>query len=399
MDIRLDFPMLKDGIIYFDNAATTFKPNMVIDSVKEYYSDYCANVHRGDYNISLKTDMMFENSRKKVANFINSSSVEEIVFTSGTTEGLNIITNGFLKNYLKEGDEVLTTKSEHASLLLPLFKVCKETDSYVKYIKLNDEYKITLDNLKESINKKTKVIFISHITNVIGDIRPIKEIVEIAHKNNILVIVDGAQSIGHMKIDVNELDVDFFVFSGHKMTAPTGIGVLYGKYDLLNSVTPLILGGGMNTSFLPTGEIEYKTLPHRLEAGTNNIAGVIGLGSAIDYLNMLDINMIFEYEKKLKEYLVKKLKELDDIIIYNETSESSIVTFNVKDVFSQDTAIYLNDYNICIRSGNHCAKILKDEINTKNTCRISLSFYNTQEEIDKLISVLKSSKGIINQIL
>ncbi len=399
MNVRLDFPMFKDNIIYFDNAATTFKPKMVIDSMVDYYENYSANAHRGDYNISLKTDMMYESTRKKVANFINAEKTEEIVFTSGSTEGLNILAQGFLNYYLNEDDEILTTKSEHASLLLPIFDVCKKRNSYIKYIKLTEDYKVTLDNVKKAMTNKTKVIVLSHITNVIGDIRPIKEIVEYAHLNNIIVIVDGAQSVPHMKVDVKDLDVDFLVFSGHKMCGPTGIGVLYGKYDLLDSVRPLMLGGGMNSQFLSTGEIELKSLPHRFEAGTPHIAGVIGLGAAIDYLNMIEIDKVHEYELLLKEYLIKKIKELDNIEIYNENSESSIVIFNMKDVFSQDTAIYLNDYNICIRSGNHCAKILKEEINTKNTCRISLYFYNTKEEIDKLISVLKSSKGLIDSIL
>ena len=400
MNIREEFPMLKNNsIIYFDNGATTFKPKIVIDSICEYYENYSANAHRGDYNISLKTDMMYENARKKVKDFINASRPEEIVFTSGTTESLNMIIKGYFKKQLKRGDEVLLTKSEHASNIIPWFDLCKEIGCVVKYIDLDDDYKVTMENVIKAITPNTKVISLAHITNVVGDIRPIKEICEYAHSNGIMVVVDGAQSVPHISVDVTDLDVDFLTFSGHKMCGPTGIGVLYGKYDLLTLMEPYNSGGGMNASFLSTGEVEYKSLPHKLEAGTPNIAGAIGLGAACDYLKILDLDKIHDYETKLREYLILRLKTLDNIEIYNENSESGIVAFNIKNVFSQDTAIYLNDYNICVRAGNHCAKILKDEINIKNTCRISLYFYNTKEEIDKLISVLKNSDTLFNQIL
>ena len=399
MDIREEFPMLKNNIIYFDNGATTFKPQIVIDSICDYYQNYSANAHRGDYNISLKTDMMYENARKKVKEFINADKLEEIIFTSGTTESLNMVVEGFFGNYLKDKDEILLTKSEHASNILPWFNLCKKNKCVVKYIDLDEDYKVSLENVKNAITSKTKVISLAHITNVVGDIRPIKEIAEYAHSLGMLVVVDGAQSVPHIKVDVQDLDCDFLAFSGHKMCGPTGIGVLYGKYELLDKIEPYYLGGGMNTTFLSTGEVEYKSLPQRLEAGTPNIAGAIGLGAACDYLKILDLDKIHEYESKLREYLVMKLKNLDNIEIYNENSESGIVAFNIKNVFSQDTAIYLNDYNICIRAGSHCAKILKDEIDIKNTCRVSLYFYNTKEEIDKLIHLLKNSDTLYNQIL
>ncbi len=399
MNIREEFPMLNKNIIYFDNAATTFKPQIVIDGICEYYKNYSANAHRGDYNISLKTDMMYENARKKIKELINASKPEEIIFTSGTTEGLNMVVEGFFGNLLKENDEILLTKSEHASNLLPWFRLCKKNKCIVKYIDLDENYKVTLENIKKVVSSNTKVISLAHITNVVGDIRPIKEIVEYAHSLGILVVVDGAQSVPHMKVDVQDLDCDFLAFSGHKMCGPTGIGVLYGKFDLLDSMEPYNLGGGMNLSFSSTGEVEYKSLPQRLEAGTPNIAGAIGMGAAADYLKILDLDKIHEYEVKLREYLVMKLKTLDNVEVYNESSESGIVAFNIKNIFSQDTAIYLNDYNICVRAGSHCAKILKDELEIKNTCRISLYFYNTKEEIDKLISVLKNSDTLFNQIL
>ena len=401
MDIRKEFPMLlnNSNLIYFDNAATTFKPKLVIDSIKDYYENYTSNAHRGDYNISLKTDMKYEATRKKVKDFINASRVEEIIFTSGTTESLNMIIKSFFKDHLNKNDEILITKSEHASNVLPWFEISKEIGSVIKYIELDNKMQVTLDNVKKAITPNTKVISLAHITNVVGDIRPIKEITNYAHSKGILVVVDGAQSVPHMKVDVQDLDCDFLAFSAHKMCGPTGVGILYGKFDLLEKMKPYNLGGGMNASFLSTGEVEYKSLPQRLEAGTPNIAGIIGFGSAIDYLSLLDMNKVHEYELKLKEYLVKKLKENDKVEIYNEDSQSGIVAFNIKNVFSQDTAIFLNDYNICVRAGNHCAKILKDELEIKNTCRISLYFYNTKEEIDKLIEVLKNVDMLYNQIL
>jgi len=401
MDIREEFPMLvnNNDLIYFDNGATTFKPKLVIDSIKDYYENYTSNAHRGDYNISLKTDMKYESTRKKVKEFINAEKIEEIIFTSGTTESLNMVIKSYFKNILNEGDEVLVTKSEHASNLLPWFDLAKDIGINVKYIELDSDMKVTLENIKKIVTPNTKVISIAHITNVVGDIRPIKEITEYAHTFGIKVVVDGAQSVPHMKVDVQDLDCDFLAFSAHKMCGPTGVGVLYGKFDLLKQMTPYNLGGGMNALFTSDGVIEYKSLPQRLEAGTPNIAGIIGLGAAIDYLSLLDMDKVHEYELKLKEYLVKKLKENDKVEVYNETSESGIVAFNIKNVFSQDTAIFLNDYNICVRAGNHCAKILKDELEIKNTCRVSLYFYNTKEEIDKLIEVLKNSDMLYHQIL
>ena len=253
-----------------------------------------------------------------------------------------------------------------------------------------------IDDLK---TKNTKVISIAHITNTIGDIRPIKEIGKFAKENNIYFVVDGAQSIPHLKTDVNDLNIDFLAFSGHKMLGPTGIGVLYGKYNLLDKTSPINFGGGMNTSFEANGEFEYKSLPTRLEAGTQNIEGVLGLGTAIDYLNSIGMDNIHKYELELRKYLVNELEKIDNIVVYNKNSDSGIVMFNIKDVFAQDTAVYLNNYNICVRAGNHCAKILKDELGIKNTCRISLYFYNTKEEIDILIDKLKASKNIFEVVL
>lgn len=397
---REDFPMLKDNkIIYFDNGATTLKPQKVIDSIVEYYSDYTANAHRGDYKNSLKVDEMYEGVRKKVRDFINAKETSEITFTTGTTDSMNLIVFGYFKNILKKDDEVLITESEHASNILPWFILEKEIGIKVKYIPLNKKNEVTIENVEKSITEKTKVISLAHITNVIGDIRPIREISILAHKKNIYMVVDAAQSISHLEVDVQKLDIDFLAFSAHKIYGPTGVGVLYAKFELLDKITPKNYGGGMNATFTNDGYVELREIPTRLEAGTPNIAGVIGLGAALDYISNIGLETIKEYEHKLKRYLISKLKELDFIEIYNQHNSGSIVAFNIRGIFSQDTAVYLDKYNICVRAGNHCAKILNNVFNVNNTCRISLSFYNTKEEIDKLIEVLKNSKNIWNEIL
>ena len=394
---RDDFEILKTGIIYFDNGATTLKPKILSLATSDYYNYYSSNAHRGDYALSLKASAEYDSSREKVAKLINASN-DEVVFTSGTTDSLNKIVFGFFKDYLKKDDEVLLTVSEHASNILPWFELALQTGIKVKYIDLSSDYKVNLENVKKAISDKTKVISLAHITNVIGDIRPIEEIVKYAHEKNILVVVDGAQSVPHMKVDVKKLDVDFLAFSAHKMCGPTGVGVLYGKKELLDKTKPIIFGGGMNASFENDGYREYKEVPEKLEAGTPNIAGVIGFGYVIDYLNSIGFDNIHKRELELKKYLLERLKEIDDVTIYNEKSESGIVTINYKDIFSQDLSIYLDKYNICTRAGSHCAKILKDELHIKNTLRISLYFYNTEEEIDKLILALKNP-NIKNEII
>lgn len=387
---REDFPMTKENLIYFDNAATTLKPKIMLDYLKSYYYEYCSNAHRGDYDISLKTDEMYEKTRTIVKKFINAKSNNEIIFTSGCTDSLNRIIFGYFKYTLNPGDEVIITKSEHASNILPWFELKEQNNFNIKYAKLNSNYELTFESIKEAITEKTKVISIAHITNVIGDSRPIEKIIDYAHKLGILVVIDGAQSVPHMEIDVQTLDIDFLAFSAHKMCGPTGIGILYGKESLLNNMKPLLFGGGMNASFDNNGVRIYKDLPYTLEAGTPNIADVISFGGVVDYIQSIGMKKIHEYEKELKKYAISRLKEVKDIIIYNEESENGIISFNIKDVFSQDLAIYLNKYKICVRAGNHCAKILKDELGVKNTCRASFYFYNTKEEIDKLVLALKN---------
>lgn len=387
---REDFPILNKDIIYFDNGATTLKPKVLCDSLNDYYMNYSANAHRGDYDISLKVDMMYEGTRKLVKEFINANDEKEIIFTSGATDSLNKIIFGYFKQYLKEGDEILLNHAEHASNLLPWYELVEQNNLKVKYIPLDNSYSVTLENVKKSITPKTKVISIAHITNVVGDVRNIKEIIKYAHSLGILVVVDGAQSVPHMKIDVKDLGCDFLVFSAHKMCGPTGLGIMYGKEKLLNNTHPIIFGGGMNASFDEEGVRVYKEIPGILEAGTPNIAAVISFGNVIKYINDIGIEKIQKYEQELKKYAIEKLNDVKDLIIYNENTQSGIITFNMKDVFAQDLAIYLNKYNICVRAGNHCAKILKNDLKIKNTCRASFYFYNTKEEIDKLVEVLKN---------
>ena len=396
---RDDFPMLKEDIIYFDNGATSLKPKCVIDKMTEYYEKYSANAHRGDYDISFNVDMEYENSRELVRKFINAKSKEEIVFTSGTTESLNMIASGFFANLLDAGDEILITTSEHASNVLPWFRLAKDLGCIVNFIPLDENLHVTLDNVKRSVTPRTKVIAIAEITNVIGDIRPIKEITKFAHENDIFVVVDGAQSVPHLITDVQKSDIDFLAFSGHKMLGPTGIGVLYGKKELLEHLEPINMGGGMNESFDTVDSVFLKGLPTRLEAGTPNIAGVIGLGEAIRYLNKIGMEKIHDREVHLRNYLIEKLLPINHIDIINLEADSGVVAFNVDGIFSQDVAYFLNKYNICVRAGSHCAKILKNATGVVNTLRISLYFYNTESEIDEFVELLKNKQKIENEML
>ena len=388
---REDFKILNNNIIYLDNGATSLTPNSVIEKMNEYYNNYNSNIHRGDYKISLKSSSEYEEVRKLVKEFINAKSEKEIVFTSGTTESLSMIIFGYFMNHLNKDDEVLVTKSEHASNILPWFDLENKIGIKVKYIPLNEDYTFNIDNLINSITENTKVVSIAEITNVIGDIRDIKEITRICHEKGIKVVVDAAQSAGHKKIDVQDSDIDFLGFSAHKMLGPTGVGVLYGKEELLKELDSFKKGGGTTISFDSSKEIVYKDLPYNLEAGTPNIAGVIGLGEAIKYINNIGIDKIEKYILELKEYLVEKTKDIPNLIIYNKDVKGSTFIFNIDKVFSQDTAIYLDKYNICVRAGDHCDKKLKDEINQTNTVRVSLYIYNTKEDIDKLAEVLNNN--------
>ncbi len=399
--IREDFPMLRGlkmqgkPLIYFDNAATSLKPKKVLDAIYDYYASYCANSHRGDYDIAHRVDVEFEETRKVVANFINAKSENEIVFTSNTSMGLNMIAYGLMKE-LHEGDEILLSEAEHASNVLPWFHVAQEKNVSIKYIPLDSKGRLTLANLKKSLNEHTKIVALAHVSNVLGYILDASSFAKEIHKYGAYFVLDGAQSVPHMKVDVKEIDCDFLCFSGHKMLAPTGIGVLYGKYELLEKMDPLLSGGGMNTRFDMCGNVSLQVPPLKFEAGTPNIEGVIGLKAAIEYLNEIGMENIDKRERELKKYAIEGLKKLDNVILYNEDSESGIITFNIKDVFSQDAGSYFNAKGICVRTGLHCAKILTDFLNTDGTVRASLAFYNTKEEIDTFIETCRNGGNFLD---
>lgn len=394
---REDFPMLNNDLVYLDNSATSLKPKCVIDKMVDYYENYSANAHRGDYDISYRVDTEYEKVREDVSLFLNCDK-ECIVFTSGTTDSLNMIALGYFKKRLNSSDEILITKAEHASNVLPWFNIHKENGTKIKYIELDNNL-VTLENVKKAITNNTKVISLAIVTNVLGDVRPLKEIIKYAHEHNILVVVDAAQGAPHMRIDVTDLDADFLALSAHKMYGPTGLGILYGKYGLLVDTDPVNLGGGMNESFDTPDDVILKDVPTKFEAGTPNIASVIAFGESIKYLNNIGMDVIHEREVYLKKLLVKKLKDIKHIHIYNSDTESGLVTFTVDDIFSQDVAYYLNKYHVCVRAGNHCAKLLKDVIGVTNTVRVSLAFYNNEDEINMLVDLLKDKDRIVKEMI
>lgn len=365
---RSDFEILKNDLIYFDNAATTLKPNILIKKITEYYKEYSSNIHRGKYSIGKIAEHEYEETRKLVAQFINAKE-NEIIFTSGTTDSINKIVFGFFRDHLKSDDEVILTTKEHASLILPWYKL----DVKIKFV----------DNIEDIIiNEHTKVISLAHITNVTGELRDIKKITKFAHDNNIFVLLDAAQSLGHIKTDVKDLDVDFLCASAHKMCGPTGVGILYGKYNLLKETNPIILGGGMNKIFDDKSVI-YASIPYLFEAGTPNIGGVISFKESIKYLNMIGLNRIYEHEVKLKEYFINNIN--DNYIIYNKNIDSGIISFNHKYYSCDSIASYLDSFNVCIRSGKHCSKLIP-----VSSCRISFYFYNTIDEVKKVIEILNN---------
>lgn len=401
-EIRSHFPMLNSNktmqnhtLVYLDNASTTFKPQCVIDAVVDYYSNYSVNSHRGDYDLAHVVDTKYEESRQVVADFIHARK-EEIIFTSGTSMSINLVAYGYGIKHLTSDDEVLLTQAEHASNVLPWFHVHDVTGCSIGYIPLDEEGRLTPENVEASISSKTKIISIAHVTNVLGHVVDVKRICEIAHKHGIIVVVDGAQSVPHQVTDVVDLDCDFLAFSGHKMCGPTGIGVLYGRYDLLKDMDPLMSGGGMNARFDMCGEVSLLLPPYKFEAGTQNIAGAIGLASAINYLTSIGMENINRREKELREYAIERLSKVDNIHIYNKNAEAGIITFNYEGVFAQDLATHLNAKGICVRSGQHCAKILMDFLKCHATVRASLYFYNTKEEIDALVEAVKTGGDFLD---
>ena len=393
-----DFPMLDSDIIYFDNGATTLKPKRVVDAMNQYYLEHTSNIHRGDYDAATITNQKYDEVRKIVSKFVNCDS-REVIYTSGATMSINMVVFGYMRKHLKKGDEVLLNKGEHASNILPWIKLAEEIGIVLKYAPLNEHYELTYDNLIHSVTEKTKVISLAHVTNVIGDVRDVEKIGKYCRNHNILFHVDGAQSVPHMREDFKNSYMDFLSFSGHKMCGPTGIGILVGRYELLEEMDPLCYGGGMNSFFEEDNSYELKSIPVRFEAGTPPIAEVIGLGEAIHYLMDIGMDKIHNYEMELKKYLIDKIQDIPNVILYNQSSDSCILAFNLKDVFAQDTSVYLNHYHICVRAGNHCAKMLKDEMDVKNTVRVSMYFYNTKEDVDHLVDALRNSKDIYNIVL
>lgn len=393
--IRQDFPMIKNNpdLIYFDSSATSFKPQCVIDAVNKYYQYENCNIHRGDYNLSFNVSKQYDDTREVVRHFINAKSPKEIVFTNGASSSLNLVAYGYAMKFLNKDDVILTTQVEHASNILPLFRVSEKTGAQIKYIPLNDDATFDIDLYEKCFieNPNIKFVSITNVSNVMGYIYPVKQIATIAHKYGAVVSIDGAQSVPHVKTDVIDSDIDFLSFSSHKMCGPAGVGVLYGKYELLQKMDPYMYGGGSNARFDNCGNILLKNAPEKFEAGTSCIEGVLGLKAAILYLESIGMENIEEYGKELTKYCMDKLKQLDNVDIYNIKSESGIVTFNVKKVFSQDAASYLNANNIAVRSGNHCAKILLNVIKVSETIRASFYFYNTKQEVDKFIEVVKET--------
>lgn len=393
MNYESYFPMIKNDLVYFDNGATTLKPITVINKEIEYLSCYTANSHRGDYNNSFRVDDEIDNTRNLIKEFINAKSKDEIIFTANATDSLNLAVNGYFKNNLKKGDEVVLNKAEHASNILPWLMLKKEIGIEIKYAPLNKDNTLSLDNIKKVITKNTKVVSFAEVTNVIGDTRDVKTIVEYCHKLGILVVVDASQSVPHKKVDVSLTDVDFLAFSAHKMLGPTGVGVLYGKYELLKKMLPVKYGGGMNLYYGEEG-VSLVEIPYRFEAGTPNISGIIAFSESIKFLNKVGFGNIELKEKHLRKYLLSELKKIPYIKIYNESVASNIVLINIDGITSGDLGLYLNTKNICVRSGKHCTKMLGDESGFEDTVRISLYFYNSYEEIDKLVLALKDFNAI-----
>lgn len=382
-------------LIFLDNASTTFKPQSVIDTLTKYYSQTTSNSHRGDYDLCYQMDVEVENSRQVIADFINGEK-KEIIFTSGTSMSINLIAYGYGIKFLTADDEILITEAEHASNVLPWFRVHELTGCKISYIPLDKKGRLTPENLRKVISKKTKMVCVAHVTNVLGFIAPIKELAKIAHEYGAVIAVDGAQSVPHIKTDVKDLDIDFLSFSGHKMCGPTGVGVLWGKYDLLDKMDPFLAGGGMNAKFDMCGDIEYLIPPSKFEAGTMNLSGILGLKTAVEFINEIGIDNIHEHEINLRKYFIEKAKDIEDLIIYNEEGDTGIVTFNIRDVFAQDEATLLNSKGIAVRSGQHCAKILTNFLKTSATCRMSTYLYTTYEDIDQFLNALREGGNILD---
>ena len=402
MNYKEDFPILNNrDIAYLDSGATTQKPIQVIKEVEKFYEKYNANPHRGAYTLSIEATELYENTRAKIAKFINARYKEEIIFSKNATESLNLIAYSYGMDNLKKDDEVVLSIMEHHSNLVPWQKVTKATDSKLKYMYINENFELSDEEIESKITDKTKIVGITHVSNVLGTINNVKKIIKYAHKKGAIVIVDASQSIPHMKIDVQDLDADFLVFSGHKMLAPLGIGVLYGKREILNKMEPFLMGGDMieyvyeqNTTFAP--------LPNKFEAGTQNVEGVVGLGAAIDYIENIGYDNIQKIEKDVVSYARQELSKLDYLTLYmtpNEENHSSVISFNMNGVHPHDVASILDTEGVCVRSGNHCAQPLMRFLGIDSTCRASFYFYNTKEDVDRLVKALNKAYDMFSKYI
>lgn len=400
--IRKDFPRYNDHdslyegmpLVYLDNSATTFKPYSVIEAENDYYKNFTANTRRGDYSLAHQADRAFDNARKTIARFIN-SDFEETCFTSGDTRGRNEIAYGLL-SLLNPGDEILISPEEHASNVLPWFNVAKLTKAVIKYVPLDEHGRLTVENFKKSLSNKTKVVSLASVSNVMGYSLPVKEFASLAHSVGAIYVDDAAQSAPHRKIDVKDSDVDFLAFSGHKMCGPTGIGILYGKKKRLEKISPVLYGGERNARFNSKGDVSLDDFPYRREAGTQNVAGALGLAKACEYVSSVGFDAIHEHERKLRKLAIKGLKENGNAILYNEDADSGIITFNIKDVFPQDVATYLSSKGVFVRSGQHCAKILPEILNVPGTVRASLYRYNTEDDIQAFIKACSTAEDFLD---
>lgn len=400
--IKKDFPLLEnENITYLDSGATTQKPIQVIKAVEEFYQKYNANPHRGAYSLSVEATEQYENTRTKIAKFINAKHREEIIFSKNATESLNLIAYSYGLDNLKKDDEVVISIMEHHSNLVPWQKMTKQTGSKLNYMYINENYEITDEEIENKITDKTKIVGITHVSNVLGTINNVKKIIKYAHKKGAVVIVDASQSIPHMKIDVQDLDADFLVFSGHKMLAPLGIGVLYGKREILNKMTPFLMGGDM-IEYVYEQDTTFAPLPNKFEAGTQNVEGVIGLGAAIDYIENLGYDKIQEIEHEVISYARQELSKLDYLTLYttpNEKNHSSVISFNIKGVHPHDVASILDSEGVCVRSGNHCAQPLMRFLGIDSTCRASFYIYNTKEDVDKLVKALDKAYNMFKNYI
>ncbi|PET18762.1 cysteine desulfurase [Bacillus cereus] len=402
-EIRKQFPILDQKVngkqlVYFDSAATSQKPIQVIETLERYYKEYNSNVHRGVHTLGTKATDAYEGAREKVRKFINAKSMEEIIFTRGTTTALNTVAASYGLENVKEGDEIVISYMEHHSNIIPWQQVAKKTGATLKYLPLQPDGTISIEDARQTITPNTKIVSIMYVSNVLGTINPVKEIGAIAHENGAIMVVDGAQSTPHMKVDVQDLNCDFYALSAHKMCGPTGIGVLYGKKELLNNMEPIEFGGEM-IDFVDLQESTWKELPWKFEAGTPIIGNAIGLGAAIDFLEEIGLDNIEKHEHELAQYALERLSEVDGVTIYGPKHRAGLVTFNIEDVHPHDVATVLDVEGIAVRAGHHCAQPLMKWLKASSTARASFYLYNTKEEIDTFVDSLIKTKEYFTNVI